>query len=112
MLEDGDPDTHGVSLYDTIELGNVEAIVDVFLKSCNILNTSILNPVVQLVVEPSVILKHLESSLTSQELRNEDVNIVGVHKGGVLLVVRLGNISCSELVLVQFILIVTFIMRE
>lgn len=109
MLEYGDPNAHSVSLNDAIKLVDVETIINVFLEPSDVLDSSVLNPIMKFKIEPTIVFQHFEPSFTSQEFRDENVDIVRVHERGILLVVRLRDVSSGKLVLIQVELVITFI---
>ena len=89
MLEYRDPNAHSMSLNDAIKLVYVETFINVFLKPSDVLDSSVFNPIMKFEIEPTIVFQHFESSFTSQEFRDENVDIVRVHERGILLVVRL-----------------------
>ena len=75
VLKDGNPNAHGMLLYEAVQLVNVKAIVDVPLQSHNILYSSLVLPVRYLVIQPAILFQDFKSLLASEELGNEDVHV-------------------------------------
>ena len=67
VLVNRNPDAYCMSLDKTVELINIETVVNISLKSCYVFDTSILVPVMNLVVEPAVFFQKNESFFASEE---------------------------------------------
>lgn len=81
VLVDGNPDAHRMRLHQAVELVDAEALVDVPLQLHHVLDAASLIPVVYLVVNPATIFEDLETLLASQELADEDVEVVALKQG-------------------------------
>lgn len=76
MLINRDPDANRMSLNKAIELIDIQAIIDVSLQSHDVLHTSILIPIMDLVIEPSILFQQHESLLAPQEFGDEDIHVI------------------------------------
>jgi hypothetical protein len=103
MLVNWYPDCHCMGLHQAVESVDVETLVDVALKSHNVLKSTAFIPVLKLVVQPPILFKDFESFLTPQKLWDENVHVVGLHFGWVFVVLDrcIRVVLCQELLLLK-----------
>ena len=82
MLENGDPDAHCMCLNQTVELIDVQTIVNVSFKSHNVIDTSVLVPVVNFALKPAILIQNIESLFAPQEPRYENIHLIRLHYRG------------------------------
>lgn len=74
MLVDWNPNAHGMSLHQTVELVYIEAIINVSLEPHNILNSTVLVPVMNFMIKPPIFFEKSKALLTSQKLVDKQVH--------------------------------------
>ena len=65
-----------MSLNQTVELVDIQAIINVSLEPHNVLYSAILVPVMNFVIKPSIFFEESEALLTSQKLVDEQVHYI------------------------------------
>jgi len=67
VLENRNPDTHCMGLNKTVELINVEPIIDVAFESHDVVYSTVLVPVVNFTLQPPILEQDVKPLFTPQE---------------------------------------------